>query len=37
MNKQKKERKTEKRAYHKPRLSKHTKLTDITAGTSNGR
>ena len=32
MKEQKNERKKEKKTYKKPLLSKHTKLTDITAG-----
>jgi len=32
MKEQKKERKEQKKTYQKPLLSKHTKLTDITAG-----
>jgi len=32
MTKQKQEMRKEKKAYRKPQLSKHSKLTDITAG-----
>jgi len=34
MKDQKKERKEQKKMYKKPLLTKHTKLTDVTAGAS---